>query len=326
MKRLTRNLRNNSVEAFILAIETINRPTVTYRAEAFCFLFCNAWELLMKAKILNDGYKIFRKKKRKKPRESISLDECLDRIFTSENDPVKLNIRSISELRNNAIHLVIPFIPIGIMGLFQAGVLNFPKKLREWFNINLSDRIPLGMMVLIYDFDPKKHSLENAKMTRKLPAETVKWLSNFQVKIGEQSSTLGADSIQFCIPIDYRVAIVKNPNKADIVLSSGISGKEALIVEVPKDVDKTHPYRAKDAAELVNGRLAGKLLINVYDILCIRKVYNIEHRSEFYYKSRLWSPRYSELFVEWIVNQATRNHDFPKRARAKYKAQKQPIN
>jgi hypothetical protein len=317
MKRLTRNLRDNSVEAFILALETINRPTVKYRAEAFCFLFCNAWELLMKAKLLDDGNKIFYKKKYKKPRKSLSLDDCLNRIFTSEDDPVKLNIRNISELRNNAIHLVIPFIPIGIMGLFQAGILNFPQKLKEWFEINLSDRIPLGMMVLIYDFDPTKHSLENARMHRSLPAETINWLSHFQRNVGEQANTLGKQAMQFCIPIDYRVAIVKNPNKSDIVLSSGMGGKEALIVEVPKDPNKTHPYRRKELTEVVNRKLKGKQIISPYDISCIKTIYNLESRAEFVYLPKFSSPQYSNAFADWITKRITSNDSFITQTRNK---------
>lgn len=310
MKRLTKNLINNSIEAFILALETINRPSVRYRIEAFCFLFGNAWELLMKAKILNDGHKIFHKKKRKQPRRSLSIDECLNYVFMFESDPIKLNVRIISELRNNAIHLVIPFVPSDIMGLFQAGVLNYPKVLQDWFGVSLSDRVPLGMMALVYDFDPKKHSLEYAKMRHKLPVETVRWLTGFQQAVRNQAASLGDNILQFYIPINLKLAIVKNPDKADITLSSGTTSQEALILEIARDLDRTHPYRAKEVTELVNERLGRKLAINVYDILCIRKIHNIEHMAEFYYKSKLWSPRYSEKFVEWIVRQATKNPDF----------------
>ncbi|MFC1982018.1 DUF3644 domain-containing protein, partial [Chloroflexota bacterium] len=165
--------------------------------EDFCFLFCNAWELLMKARLLNEGNKIFYRKERKQPRRSLSLDDCLNRVFTSESDPVKLNIKVVHELRNNAIHLVIPFVPPDIMGLFQAGVLNYPKALQDWFGVVLSDQVPLGMMVLVYDFDPKQHSLEYAKMTRKVSAETVSWLTEFQQDIRNQAASLGAGIQQF---------------------------------------------------------------------------------------------------------------------------------
>jgi len=320
MKRLTRNLIENSIEAFVLALETINRLAITYRIEAFCFLFCNSWELLMKAKLLHDGNKIFYRKKRKKPRRSLSLDDCLNRIFTTESDPVKLNIKRIHDLRNNATHLVIPFIPRDIMGLFQAGVINYPKALQDWLGISLSDRIPLGMMVLVYDFDPKQHSLEHAKMTRRLSAEMIRWLTEFQEEIRDQAASLGKSAQQFYIPIDLKLAIVKKPDKSDIVLSSGISGEEALIIAIPKNSDKTHPYRGKEVEELVNQRL-GEKLINKYDIQCIRQVYKIESKAEFYYRSKFGPPQYSDKFLEWIIKQTTKNSGFFLRTRRKAKQQ-----
>lgn len=315
MKRLTKNLIENGIEAFVLALETINRPSVKYRMEAFCFLYCNSWELLMKAKLLHEGKRIFYKKKRKQPRRSLSLEDCLNRIFTSDSDPIKLNIKKIYDFRNDATHLVIPFVPPDIMGLFQAGVLNYPKALEDWFAVNLSNRIPLGMMVLVYDFDPTQHSLEHAKMTRKLSAETVRWLTEFQRTIREQAASLGEGARQFYIPIDLQLAIVKKPDKADIILSSGISGKEALILEVPKDPNKTHPHRQTEMVELVNQKLGGTPPFNSHDFQCIKRVYNITSRAEFCYLPKFSSPQYSEKFVDWIVKQATKNPDFFVRAR-----------
>ena len=43
-------LLNKSVDAYVLALETINRLSIQYRLEAFCYLICNAWELLLKGK------------------------------------------------------------------------------------------------------------------------------------------------------------------------------------------------------------------------------------------------------------------------------------
>jgi len=274
----------------------------------------------MKAKILNDGHKIFHKKKRKQPRRSLPFDKCLNRIFTSENDPVKLNIKRISDLRDNAIHLVIPFVPPEIMSLFQAGVLNYPRILQDWFGIHLSERVPLGMMTLVYDFDPAKHSLEYARMKRKLPAETIRWLIAFQQDVQTQAMTLGDNTSQFYIPIGIKLYSAKNPSKADIIGNSGVTGQEPLLIEVAKDIDKTHPCRATDVAELVNQRLAREPRVSRYDIQCIREVFNIKSKAEFYYKSKLWSPRYSERFIDWIVNKATRNPDFFIHTRQKAKA------
>ena len=42
-------LLNKSEEAYLMSIEIINKPTINYRTEGFCFFICNAWELLLKA-------------------------------------------------------------------------------------------------------------------------------------------------------------------------------------------------------------------------------------------------------------------------------------
>lgn len=322
MRRLTKNLMNSSIEAFVLALETINRPSLRYRMEAFCFLFCNAWELLMKAKLFHDGGNIFYRKKRKQSRRSLSLDDCLGRIYTSHSDPIRLNVVKIHELRNNAMHLVIPFIPPDIMGLFQAGVLNYAKTLRDWFDISLSDQLPLGMMTLIYDFDPKQHSVEYAKMSRKISAETARWLTEFQRIIREQAASLGEGQREFYIPIDLKLAIVKKPDKADIVLSSGQAGGEALIVERARDPDTTHPYRQTELVQLVNQELGGEPPFNFYDFQCIKRVYNIVNKAEFCYLPKFSSPQYSDKLLDWIVKQARRNPTFFAQTRHKARIQR----
>lgn len=70
---LQRRLSDASIEAYILALETINRLSITYRIEAFTYLICNAWELLLKAKIVQDTGNpkaIFYKTRRGEPKRS----------------------------------------------------------------------------------------------------------------------------------------------------------------------------------------------------------------------------------------------------------------
>lgn len=74
-----------------MALETINRLSIKYRVETFTYLICNAWELMLKAKIIADtGDKrvIYYKKKRGQPRRSLSLRDCLKQTFP-DNDPTR---------------------------------------------------------------------------------------------------------------------------------------------------------------------------------------------------------------------------------------------
>lgn len=69
-----------SQEAFLLAIEIYNKPTIKYRLEGFAFFICNAWELLLKSYIIknNDMDSIYYKNK---PDRTIALNECIKKFL-----------------------------------------------------------------------------------------------------------------------------------------------------------------------------------------------------------------------------------------------------
>ena len=46
---LPTQLLDKSKEAFTMAIELYNKPTIHYRVEGFAMFICNAWELMLKA-------------------------------------------------------------------------------------------------------------------------------------------------------------------------------------------------------------------------------------------------------------------------------------
>lgn len=56
-KELITSMLDKSEEAFLMAIEIYNKPTINYRLEGFSFFICNAWELLLKAKMLKQNKK-----------------------------------------------------------------------------------------------------------------------------------------------------------------------------------------------------------------------------------------------------------------------------
>jgi hypothetical protein len=319
VKRLQSSLKESSLHAFLLALEIINKVTVPYRLEAFTILFVNAWELLLKFYLVTQGQKIYYRKRRGLPRRSLSLRDCLTRVFTSSEDPLRLNIEGCEELRDCAVHLFIPVIPADVMGLFQAGVINYAKKLKEWTGEDLSDRVPLGMMALIYDFDPRVHSLDSALVRRKMSAEAIKWVKGFQTGIRAKAALLGKDQQHFYVPIELKLAIVKNPGKSDIILGSGSGGVEAIVVEVPKNSDATHPFRQKEVLEEVLRRCHPVPSPNAFDVLVIRRLHKIDIKPEYFYKSKFGVPQYSVAFVDWIDEQYRRDAQFFSKAREKYR-------
>jgi hypothetical protein len=52
---LSCELYRKASDIMLCAIEIYNKPTFAYRDETFCILAVNAWELLIKAKVLADN-------------------------------------------------------------------------------------------------------------------------------------------------------------------------------------------------------------------------------------------------------------------------------
>lgn len=83
-------------------------------------------------------------------------------------------------------------------------------------------------------------------------------------------------------------------------------------------LDKTHPHRQKELVREVNTRLAGRRVINSHDVVCIRRVYSVQNEINFCYTQNFASPRYTQQFVEWIVDQYNTNTFFFEVARSKF--------
>lgn len=310
-------LLESSIEAYVMSLETINRLSIKYRVETFTYLICNAWELMLKAKIIADvGNKnaIYFKKQPGKPRRSLPLRDCLKRTF-ADNDPTRRNVELIADLRDEATHLVMSQVPKDVLALFQACVLNYHKCLYDWWGISLSDRVPVGMMTIVYDLNPEQLDLSNSRLRKKLGTDTADYLAEFQSQVQREFEELG-EPAEFSIGIDYSLVLTKKPKGADIALTTGEDGAPTRAVEVPKNPDKTHPYRRKDLVREVNRELEGECQINPHDIHCIRQTYNIDNNPAFFYQSGVQgSPQYSRAFVEWIAKKYRQDNKFFTKAR-----------
>lgn len=91
-------------------------------------------------------------------------------------------------------------------------------------------------------------------------------------------------------------------------------------------IDSTHPFRQKEVVQEVNALLAGRRSINARDILCIRRVHNIQKDIELCYTQNYASPRYSQAFVDWIVKQYELDAHFFEKAKTRYDQARCSVN
>ena len=94
-------LIEKSTEAFIMGLEIYNKPTIKYRVEGFSFFICNAWELMLKAKLLKEGKSIYFSNQ---PNRTISLTRAIELIFTNNKNPLRINLETINEIQ---VHILL---------------------------------------------------------------------------------------------------------------------------------------------------------------------------------------------------------------------------
>src|ERR1039458_9110474 len=162
----SRELYLKASEIMLCAIEIYNKPTFAYRDETFCILAVNAWELLIKAKVLADtGEKLeilyvpqakgslgFKTNRSGQP-VTIELLRAVAILNASSKVvplAVEKNLEGLVEVRDNAIHLVNTSSSLGqhIYELCAACVKNFLELAGRWFGMSWQDRplylLPLG--------------------------------------------------------------------------------------------------------------------------------------------------------------------------------------
>ena len=158
-------LVEKSIEACLAAIEIYNKPNFQYREECFSILMLNAWELLLKARIIkqNNGrtnsIEMFEKKlnkdgtkskrKRKKLNRvgnamTISLERAVDTVRQYNNksidQPCIANLNLLKEIRDNSVHFHNVSSGLGkrIQEVGSAALKNFVAACENWFDITLS--------------------------------------------------------------------------------------------------------------------------------------------------------------------------------------------
>lgn len=317
MKRLTRNLLDRSEQAFMLALEIFNKPTIHYRIEGFCFFYTNAWELLAKARIVHTSGKestIYYPKKRKQPRRSLSLRDAIERVIPNDKDPVRRNIEVVEELRDHATHLLIPELEAIYSGIFQASALNYVNFMRNWFGRDIGGKTTTPLLSLVWDLKDLQ-----PEIIRKRHGNSLLWfLQEQRAQIQDLEKEMG--DRQFSISIEYKLVLTKRPSQADITLGAGPGGAIAgQIVEVPKDFSGW--YTQNTAIPEIQKRLKTTMTFTRYDFQAVIRKEKIKRAdsSAFHYRiPQTGSHLYSPKLVELIVEKMNADPDCLNRARESY--------
>ena len=134
-----------AASAVLAAIEIYNKPTFEHREQTFALLMVNAWEILLKARLVQqaggkmaaiyrreDGSRRYQRDSQGEPR-TIGLADVLGRADIPRE--VRVNISGLVEVRNRAAHLglLAPDARQAVLAFGTASVQNFLKTSLRWF-------------------------------------------------------------------------------------------------------------------------------------------------------------------------------------------------
>ncbi|WP_297478750.1 DUF3644 domain-containing protein [uncultured Photobacterium sp.] len=308
-EKMYQKLIKRSLDAFTLALEMYNRPSLCNRVEAFTIMMVNAWELFLKAEILEalGEEKVFYKNGK-----SISISDSLP-LRLQNNDPVKLNIETLIQLRDHATHLLIPELQPQLSRLFQANVLNYQERYRNQMGNSPLAGQSVGMLSLVLDGPDPEIGIIKESYGDITAVEVTNFLKQFE----STSKEIGSD--KYSISIDYKLALTKNPSQADLTLSVGDNGQQAVIITQAKDLNTTHPFTTKAAIEQMN-REQSKVVLNQHSFQAICYKHKIKANNNSEYHNYTDIHRYSAKFINWVIKNIKEQDSWLQQALIAYKA------
>lgn len=295
-------LIEKSKEAFILAIEIFNKPTIKYRVEGFSFFICNAWELMLKAyMIVQFGEKSIYYSDN--PGRTITLEKCLQKIITNDKAPVRRNLMKIIELRNTSTHFITEEYEMVYIPLFQACILNFVEKMQEYHGVDMTEIIPQNFLTLSVSMKALEENTIRAKYPEEIATKLLDASTQLEPMIAENNQS-------FAIKIEHLHYITRDKNKATshVFIDKDAEAGVKIIKEL-KDPNNTHKYTMKTAIREVNRRLQStgiNFRINQYIFDLFNKVYGIKENERYCYVHRQYSQpsyTYSMAAIELIVDE-----------------------
>lgn len=241
------------------AIEIYNKPDFKYREETFSVLCINAWELLLKAKILNLAsnkvtslyameFRILKsgeKSRIKRPKKNRSGNPLSINLFESyrviiEDYGVKLdkviydNMVALTEIRDNSIHFVNDdlLLSLKVQELGTASLQNYLHLVNSWFGDVLSGyNFYLMPLSFFRDFNEAPGVALN-----KSEKKVLEYLNKSEEQYDEQ--TMG--DYNLTLRIDLKFQKVKSNAGVPVQITNDPNATEIRLVE--EDISEKYPW------------------------------------------------------------------------------------
>lgn len=226
-------LKQKSIDSFLLSLEIFNKPTIDYRLEGCVFFLCNAWELMLKAKLLEDGKTIYYPNTSR----TYSLAESIKRVLTNHKDPVRVNLELINTLRNTATHDIIPEFELIYMPYLTFCVKAYADKMYDYFKVNVSKLIKGNFLSLFVSNERVDQSEILSKYGQDMKTIFDNRVSSiYEVHSNNPDSEIGVN-------VSINVARISNKNKADFTFYASNNNNDRNVMYIDRYVDPNQTHQ-----------------------------------------------------------------------------------
>lgn len=309
MENLSKRMIEKSTEAFLMGLEIYNKPTIKYRIEGFSFFIINAWELMLKAELLNRNESIYYKDK---PERTLSIADTIKKIYSDKNTRIRLNLERIIDLRNTSTHFITEDYEVKYAPLFQSCVLNYVNELQRFHDFDITSIVAQNFLTISARYEPLTNEQIKLKYSPEIAAKLIQKGNEIDVL------SRSYDSDKFAIDIRQNLYITKKKDEADFCVKISSDSDTAVTkVKELKDPSNTHQYSYNNVVVAVNEILKKKSIklsypagFNKHVLGLIIAFYDIKSDPKYAYPHIIGNQRqytYSQQFVDFIVDEIKKN-------------------
>jgi hypothetical protein len=260
MKSRSKEMLSKSVDAIVASIEVYNKPSFAYREESFAILTINAWELLLKARVLQiDGNriraiinqehrslrtgktskKLYRKVNRSGNYVAIGLFKAFDRLVNDYGNKIDMKVRknleALTEIRDNAIHFLNKGFDLRkkVHEVGTASLKNYLSLARQWFGIDLRQYQLFLMPIAFLGEIPSGVELISRNHEERKVLEFIRKLES------ESDDDLTGD-FNFSIDLDIRIKRVADESVPAVRISDSPDATPITLQE--EDIRDRYPW------------------------------------------------------------------------------------
>lgn len=224
----------------------------------------------------------------------------------SEKNAIRDNLLQLIYLRDKATHLLVEEIRFSISQLFQSSIINYIEEYKNNFGqIPLADDMT-GMLCLIIPGNDKISEIKNI-----YGEKTEYEIKKFLEELTKLSNDYNSDN--FMTKINYNAYIEKKVNQADIIITQGKEGKEAVVLERIIDPKDKYSYGYKQIIEEIRKTYPK---FNQHIMQLFMKKHNIYNNEKYHYEFRN-SHSYSQSFINFIKSEISNDSNFFENIRIK---------